>query len=390
MLLKRVEPYQQCVRCIQDTTVPGIRFDAKGECNFCALHDRMVQMFPNDARGEAILQRRADRIRRDGKGRKWDCVVGISGGRDSTYLLWFTVNVLKLRPLAVHFNDGFDNPVAGENMVNACQKLGVELRTVTSDWREAKDLKIMMLKASTPDLNLGTDVGIGSSLYGVAAKEGIRHILIGQSFRTEGIKPLKWAYFDGTYLKEVHKQLGTFPLRPWRAEDPGFHLEPKHLLYYTVVKRISVFTPLYYHNYIRKNVSELITRELGWVDPGAHYFDDLYHALIAHVLRVKFNADMRLNSYSALVRSGQMTREEALERVQSVYAIEDPDVIRLCIKRLGMTREEFDRYMDLPHKTFLDYPTSYNTLKRFRWVIWLLCRLRLLPEVAYDKYFKTL
>ncbi len=182
--------YCQCKRCVQDSTVPGIVFDAQGVCNFCSFHDRMEKVFPNGEAGRKFLERIIIKLKRRGKNKKYDCIVGVSGGRDSTYLLWVVVKVWQLRPLAVHFNDGFDNPVAGENMVRACKLLGVELRTITSDWRESKELKIDFLKASTPDMNMGTDIGIASSLYGVAHKEKIHFIFIGQSFRTEGVKPL--------------------------------------------------------------------------------------------------------------------------------------------------------------------------------------------------------
>jgi len=169
---------QTCTRCVQDTTVPGITFDTHGICNFCHFHDLLSQIFPNDERGEKILEKIFREIKTKSKKKKYDCVIGISGGRDSTFLLYLAVIKWGLRPLAVHFNDGFDNPVAGENMLNACKKLNVELRTITSDWREAKELKIDFLNASVPDINLGTDIGIASSLYGVAAKEKINYIFL--------------------------------------------------------------------------------------------------------------------------------------------------------------------------------------------------------------------
>ncbi|MFN8297501.1 MAG: N-acetyl sugar amidotransferase [Chitinophagales bacterium] len=379
--------YRVCVRCVQDSTVPGIRFDAKGVCNFCALHDKLCSIFPEDERGEAFLNKTFAAIKKQGQGKKYDCVVGISGGRDSTYLLWNVVKRWGLRPLAVHFNDGFDNPVAGENMLRAVKLLGVELRTITSDYREGKELKIDFLKASTPDLNMGTDIGIASSLFGVAAKENLNYILIGQSFRTEGVKPLSWSFFDGDYLRAVHKQFGTTPLRAWKPEDPGFNLGIREMFYYTAVRGIKTILPFYNFPYNRKEATELIKRELGWVYPGAHYYDDLYHSLIKYVHRVKFHIDMNMNSDSALVRSGQMPREEALARAHSVYAIEDPKVIELCIKRLGLTQDEFDSYMQLPPKTFRDYPTSYPYIRAARLPIWLFSQLHLLPRVTYLKYF---
>jgi N-acetyl sugar amidotransferase len=382
-------PYKICVRCIHDTTVAGIEFDDKGECNFCKVHDELCKQYRNDAVGSEILARKLEKVKRKGKNKKYDCVIGVSGGRDSTYLLFKAVKEWNLRPLAVHFNDGFDNPVGGENILNAVQILNVDLVTITSDWREAKDLKISFLKASTPDLNQGTDVGIASSLFGVAHKYGIKTILFGQSFRTEGIKPISWTYFDGDYLRNVQKLLGSVPLRKWTANDPGFNLGIKELTYYNVFKGIKVIAPLYYCNYVRSNADEIISKELKWVNPGAHYYDDLYWSLINYVHRVKFNIDLRINSYSALIRSGQMTRETALERVSKVYEIEDPKIIDLCIKRLGITRADFDEYMKLPPKNFRFYPNSYYYMTKFSWAIKLLTIVGFLPKSVYLKYFKN-
>ncbi len=379
--------YRVCCRCVQDSTVPGISFDDKGVCNFCRLHDKLLKMFPSGEKGRRILKKKFSRIRKSSEKRRYDCVVGISGGRDSTHLLWKCVKEWGLRPLAVHFNDGFDNPVAGENMVRAVDELGVDLRTVTSDWREAKDLKITFLKASVPDLNLGTDIGIASSLYQMALQEGVKYIIIGQSFRTEGIKPLSWSFFDGDYLRNVQRSLGKVSLRPWRPCDPGFNLGMRELAYYTICQGIRTITPLYYTDYVREDAEQVIRDELGWVYPGAHYFDDLYHSLIKYVHRLKFNIDLNMNSDSALVRSGQMSRKEGLKRAHSTYHIEDPRIIDLCIKRLGMTHDEFKQIMKLPPKTFRDYPTSYDFMRVLKYPIWLFSRMHLVPKIAYDKYF---
>jgi N-acetyl sugar amidotransferase len=380
-------PYQQCKRCIMDTTVPGISFSPEGECNFCALHDKMAAEFPNDHRGEAIIQKWVSKIKVAGKGKKYDCVVGISGGRDSSYTIHYVKKVLGLNPIAVHFNDGFGNPVAGENMVKACKILGVELRTITSDWRESKDLKLAFLKASTPDMEEGTDIGIATSLYGVAAKENIKYVIIGQSFRTEGIAPLSWNYLDGKYLYAVHKQFGTVPLRKWHPHDPGFNLGIREMFYYSIQKGIRTVPLLYYHDYVRKDVDRLLESELSWTNPGAHYFDDLYQSVMSHLNRVKFGIERRLFNYSALIRSGQMDRNEALERIKSTYSIEDPKIISLCIKRLGLTQEEFDSIVSAPPRTFRDYPSNYTLIRWMRIPIWIACKMSLLPGSAYDKYF---
>lgn len=379
--------YQQCTRCVQDSTIPGISFDMDGICNFCHAHDKLEKIFPNDSKGEKIISNFIKKIKYKGRRKKYDCVVGFSGGRDSTFLLYLAVKEWGLRPLAVHFNDGFDNPVAGENMLNAVKILNVDLRTITSDWRESKELKIDFLKASTPDLNMGTDIGIAAALYGVAAKENIKYILIGQSFRTEGIKPLSWSFFDGDYLRNVHRKFGTKPLRKWTPNNPGFNLGTKELLYYSIFRQIKVFLPMYYYNYIRKDADILLSNKLKWIYPGAHYFDDLYHSLIKYVHRVKFNIDMNMNSDSALVRSGQLNGEDALKRVHGIYAIEDEKIIDLCIHRLGLTKDEFEKIIKLPPKTFRDYKTSYRYIRLARYLILILSKMHLIPRITYYKYF---
>ncbi len=380
--------YQLCVRCVQDTSTPGITFDSSGVCFYCHLHDQLCRAYPNEGpEGRRALAKLIDSIKTGGAGKPYDCVIGVSGGRDSSFLLHLAKKEWGLRPLAVHFNDGFDNPVGGENMIKQVRHLGVELRTITSDWRLAKDLKITELKASTPLMNSGTDVGIGASLYGVAAKEGIKHILFGQSFRTEGLKPLCWAYFDGDYLRAIHKRFGRVEFPPWEPTAPGYSLGVKELAYYLIVKGIRVLAPLYNYPYVRREAEEIMARDFGWVYPGAHYFDDLYWALISHVQRIKFGVDIRRTSYAALVRSGQMERRAALEALEEIYVIEDEDVIRLCIDRLGITRDEFDEYMRLPPRNFTDYPNSLNLLNKVKYPIWVLCRLGFLPLSVYDKWF---
>ena len=144
---------------------------------------------------------------------------------------------------------------------------------------------------------------------------------------------------------------------------------------------------MYYWDYNRAEATKRITDELEWVYPGAHYYDDLYHSLIKYVHRTKFNIDMNMNSDSALVRSQQMSRDVALKRAHSVYAIEDEKVIDLCIKRLGLTKKEFEQYMSYTPKTFRNYKTIYNTIRFFKIPVYLMSKLHLIPRITYDKYF---
>jgi len=369
-----------------DTSVPRISFDSEGICNYCYFQSDLEVDYPIGPAGDKHLTKLYKKIRLQGRDKKYDCVVGLSGGRDSVYLLYHLTKTIGLRCLAVHFNDGFGNPIAGKNMQNITNKLNVDMRTISADWRESKDIKLTCLKSSTPDLNLGLDLGLAAALYGVAAAENLNYVFIGQSFRTEGVAPLEWNYLDGFYLEALHKKFGSVVLRPWKPNDPGFHLNWHHLLYYIVYRRIKVVTPFYYMNYVRTDVDEIIKREVGWVDPGAHYFDDLYQALLTHVLRRKFKIDRRKFNYSALIRSGQMSRDEALSRMESVYNVEDPKVISLCIKRLGITEVEFEELLATPPKTFRDYPNLLGIIRKFSFFIKIIALLHLVPKTTYRKY----
>ena len=266
---------QICTRCIVDTSVPGYSFGSNGECAYCRTHDLLEKEYPLTEEGEKQWEQQVETMKQKGKGKPFDLVHGISGGRDSMYSLYLLSQKYGLRIIAVHFNDGFGNPVAGENMQKACDKLGVELRTITSDWRESKDIKIAFLKASTVDMEIGTDLGIATSLYGTAAKYDCKYVSIGQSFRTEGVCPMEWNYLDGRYLKKVHEMYGSVELRPWQPFDPGFNLNIWHMAYYLLYKGIKTISPLYQLPYVRDDVDDLLKKELDWVKPGAHYFDDL-------------------------------------------------------------------------------------------------------------------
>jgi hypothetical protein len=352
------------------------------------MHKKWEKIFPNDIQGEEILTKHIEAIKKAGRKNKYDCIIGISGGRDSMYLLYKAVVDWKLRPLAVHFNDGFDNPIAGENMLKAVRKWNVELRTITSDFRECKDLKLVDLKASTPLLNNGTDVGIGAALYSTAYKEKVKHILFGQSFRTEGIRPIAWAYFDGDLLRAQHKLFGKIPLRKWSPENAGYNLGVKEMFFYSVLNRIKVLSPLYYCKYVKNEVQGILESEFGYEHPGAHYLDDLYWSLITYIHRVKFNIDFRLIEYSAFIRSGQMTRDEALSKVNEPdMVLENEKVISLCIKRLGITRGDFDDFMNIPPQNWWSYPNSYSKMVWAKPLILLLVRAGFFTQIVYDKYF---
>tara|TARA_Y100000590_G_C15380090_1_gene885976 strand:- start:94 stop:828 length:735 start_codon:yes stop_codon:yes gene_type:complete len=243
------------------------------------------------------------------------------------------------------------------------------------------------MKASVPDMQLGTDLGIASSLYSVAAKEKIKYILSGVSFRTEGIVPLDWNYLDGKYLKSIIKKYGNNSLRKWKPYDSGFNFDTREFFYYSIIKRIRFIPLLYYVNYLRPEAEKIIKKEFEWVYPGAHYMDDLFQSLMTYILRVKFNIEFRRFNYSALIRSGQLERRDALEKIKNIYSSEDKKTIDLCINRLGLGKNDIDNIMQLKPRSFLNYKTNYNLIKTLKYPIKLFCKLGILPPSLYLKFF---
>lgn len=373
-----------CSRCILDTTVPSIRFDEKGVCNYCKIHDEMEKKYPLNEQGQQRLNQLVNEIKSKGKNNEYGCVVGISGGTDSTYCLYLAKK-LGLRPLAVHLDNGWNSDIAVNNMEKAVTKLDIDLKTVTCDWKEFKNLQISFLKASVPDAEIPTDIAIHSVLYQVAAEEGIHYIINGHSFRAEGTTPLGWTYMDGRYIKSVNKKF-------WETKMKSFpNLTISNLLYYVFVKRIKTVRLLYYLDYRKEDTKKILEKELGWEYYGGHHFESIYTRFVAsYLLPEKFNIDKRKIEYSALVRSNQMTRDEALEKIKEppiseAQLREDRDYV---IKKLGLTEAEFEEILSAKPKTFLDYPTYYSIIKKLRVPIKLACKFNLLPEIFYEKYFR--
>ena len=371
-----------CSRCILDSSIPGIRFDDRGICNYCKIHDGLEKQHPIGELGQQKLNQMVDEIKRRGKNKKYDCIIGVSGGTDSTYTLYMAKE-LGLRPLAVHFDNGWDSEIAINNMKNAVKKLDVDLKIVTCDWEEFKDLQISFLKASTPDAEIPTDLAIQAVLFRVAAEEGVHYRIAGHSFRNEGLSPLEWSYMDGKYIKSVHKKFGKHELK--RFSD----LTISDLLYYIFVKRIRAAYPLEYIDYRKEEAKKILKKELGWNDYGGHHYESIYTRFVAsYLLPKKFGIDKRKIEYSAFVRSGQMTREQASEKlkeppISEEQARKDREYV---IEKLGLTDEQFEEIMSADPKTFRDYHTNYPTIKALRVPIKLACMFNLLPPTFYEKF----
>ncbi len=372
---------QICSRCILDTTVSDIWFDEKGECKYCKINDEMEKEHPLDSLSDQRLKELVEKIKKDGANKPYDCIVGTSGGRDSTYTLLKAVE-LGLRPLAVHFDNGWNTEISVKNIKRATDKLDIPLHTVVADWEEFKDLQVAFLKSSTPDADIPTDYAIYSVLFKVAAQEGVKYILNGHSFRTEGTSPISWTYMDGRYVRSVHRKFGkirkitTFPV-----------LTLYNLLYYAFIKGIKDVRILEYMEYNKKNVDDVLKSKLDWEYYGGHHHENVYTKFFqSYYLPQKFKIDKRKTELSALIRSGQIKREDALKEVGSSTYQYDPAVVEYTRNKLELSVEEFDQIMKNPIKSHDDYPTYLPLIKLLRWPIKITTQLKILPRILYLKY----
>jgi N-acetyl sugar amidotransferase len=373
--------YKTCTRCVMDERAPKIRFDADGVCTHCHVHDMLARMFPTGEQGDAFLKKMADRMKRDGRGRQYDCIVGLSGGRDTTYCLYKCVQ-LGLRPLAVHFDNGWDSEIAKNNIQRVCDKLDVDLHTIIADWEESRELTNCTIRASLPYIDLTDDIGIVRALYDSAAEEGVRWIIHSHSFRTEGINPLLWNYVDGRLVRSLIRRFGRMQLKHFKNVDL------RHFLYWAVIKRINVFTITNHYDDADAEIDEFLKREFGWQDTGGWHFDNEIFGLQCYYTRHKFGFDWRMVEVAALVREGLMSRAEGLAKLDEVPAIERKEIVDYALKKQGISEAEFAEIMAAEPKYFTDYPTYYPILKLFRLPIKWLCRMNVLPPHAYEKYFE--
>jgi N-acetyl sugar amidotransferase len=374
-----LNPFVTCVRCLCDTTISSITFDASGVCNFCKSHDRVASRYPLNS-DNLELSKLVDAIKKSGSGKTYDCLVGVSGGTDSSFTLWWTKQ-LGLKPLAVHFDNGWNTEQSVRNIKRITDKLDVDLITYVVEWEEFKDLQLSFLKAAVPCIETPTDVAIHSVLYQTAAKEGIQYILGGQSFRTEGTVPREWSYLDSTYIQTVHRKFGKVALHSY----PQLSL-PK-IFYYTFIRGIRNIPLLNYTEYNKIVAKEKLRIEFDWSDYGGHHYENIYSQFaFGWYLPRKFGIDKRKISLSGPVRSGQMSREEAVSKLELAPPVSD-DIIGYVTNKLGITQTQFDSFMTLPPRSFRDYFTSYDFLKHLRIPVKVAVKMKFFTPVLYEKYY---
>ncbi len=358
------QDYKVCSLSVMDTIAdPDITFDDKGICNYYYEYQERAKnrLFNADP---SKLDEIISKIKRAGAGKDYDCLIGISGGVDSTYVAYLTKE-LGLRPLAVHFDNGWNSELAVKNIENILNKLGIDLFTYVIDWEEFKSLQLAFLRASTPDAEIPTDHAIFALLFKIASEHNIKYILNGNNFATESVMPRTWSYghIDWKYVKEINNRFGDSGLSTYPK------LTPLNFSYYTLVKRIRIVSILNYINYQKHDAMELLQTRLGWKYYGGKHYESIYTRFFqGYMLPVKFKIDKRKAHLSTLIFSGQMSREQALAELEKPIYPEElfREDYEFVLKKLSLSESEFSKIMALPAKTFRDYPNSSNYMKLLR------------------------
>ena len=349
--------YQICSRCVMDTTDPAITFNEQGHCNHCTeFIEKRAHFSYKGAESDQALENLIQQIKVQGKGKEFDCIVGLSGGVDSSYTAW-KAKQLGLRVLGVHMDNGWNSIEANQNIRNLASKLQIEYECVVLDWQEFKQIQRAFLKASVPEADTPTDIAILSVLHRIAAKHGVKYILSGGNFATEGILPKHWHYNakDLRYFSHICQSFGSVRLKSFPTF--GFMRET----YYKIFKGLRM---IYFLNYVPFDKNESITllkRELDWQDYGGKHYESKYTGFIqAYYLFNKFNIDYRRATYSSQICAGAVDRMEAIEglKLQPYNNEKVEQEIKYIAKKLDFSEAEFKEILALAPHWYSDYPND--------------------------------
>ncbi len=370
-----------CRRCIYDETVSGISFDEEGVCNYCRMMEGFKEKYKTGTpEGEAELQRILEQVKEDGKGKKYDCIVGVSGGTDSSYLL-VKLKEWGLRPLAVHLDNTWNTAIATENIKVLLDALDIDLYTHVVDNREMDDIYKSFLKAGVPELDAAVDIGILELLDRTAAKFNIRYIFEGHSYATEGISPLNDAYFDGKYIKDIHNKFGTVPMKTYPL------LTFWHFMKWIFVKRIKRIRPFWYINYCKEDAQKYLEEHYGWKNYGGHHLENrISQFRYSWYDYKKFGLDIRNVSLAAAVRSGFKDREEAIQEYFYQEPYLEEHVLDYVKERLNYTDEDLENILKSEKKRYTDYKTYKKYFRMLKPVFYLCMKANLVAESFYVKY----
>jgi len=344
-----------------DTSDPLIEFDGHGICNHCTeFIDKRSNHNYQGEESDRILSDLVSEMKKAGKGREYDCVLGVSGGIDSSYAAYVAVKH-GLRVLAVHLDNGWNSEDAVLNIRYVAEKLGIDYMSYVLDWEEFKDLQLAFLKASVPEAETPTDIAIPAALHKVAAENGIRYIISGGNFATEGILPKCWHYNakDTTYLKHIQKTFGTRKLKKFPLF--GFVEEA----YYKLVKGMRIIYVLNHVPYAKDEAMHLLQTELNWRYYGGKHYESKYTGFIqSYYLYTKFNIDYRRATLATQICTGEATREDALKEL-SQPPFNDAKVAlekEYIAKKLGISEQAFEDILAQTAKFYWEYPNDEKRL----------------------------
>jgi N-acetyl sugar amidotransferase len=340
-----------------DTTDSRIVFDEHGVCDHCISFKRdVLPHWHPDETGAAMFRQIVERIKASGKGRDFDCIMGMSGGLDSSYLLHLAVSEFGLRPLVFHVDGGWNTDIAVNNIQVLVDKLGLDLYTEVINWQEMRDFQLAFFKSGVPHLDIPQDHAFVATLYHFANKHGIKYILNGGNYSTECVRnPLEWLYYgtDMAQLRDIHRRFGTVELRTYPFSSILFHK-----FYLRYIRGVQVIKPLNLLPYTKEHASKVLSERYGWRPyPQKHFESRFTRFYEGYWLPTRFGYDTRRVQYSSLIQTGQMTREDALERLSKpAYdpATIDEDFEYIATK-LGITVDELRGYHQMPLKTYRDY-----------------------------------
>lgn len=352
---------QICSNCIMDTTDPDITFDDNGKCDYCRnFEENILPDWHTDDRGRRELEEIANKIKIAGKGKDHDCLIGISGGVDSSYVALIAKERLGLRPLLFHVDAGWNSEISVSNIHRLIDGLGLDLYTDVIDWSEMRDLQVAFFRAQLANIDIPQDLAFFSSLYNFAMKHNFKYILTGANYSTECVRePNEWgAYFptDMRFVKDIHGLFGEHPLKTFPNADIF-----KYKLYYRFIKGMKVVAPLNYVPYIKEDAIEELTERFGWQKYAQKHHESRFTRFVeCYWLPRKFGHDRRKAHLSSLILTNQMTRNEALERISRPEISEEimAEDFEYVAKKLNLSVSELQELFKGENKTYRDYKNN--------------------------------
>ena len=371
---------QICSTCIYDEKISSINFDSNGVCNYCHQIEKIKQEFKTGTpAGKKKFLDIIDELKLQSRKKKYDVIIRVSGGTDSSYLLHLACE-LGLRPLAVHYDNTWNTSIATQNIKAMVSKLNIDLYTYVVDAQEQDQILLSFMKAGICGVDAATDLALAEVMYRAANKYGIKHVFEGHCFQAEGISPIGTSYTDGRFIKSVVQKYSNIKLKSY----PRMHF--LQFLRWVLFNRIKKIRPLWYLDYDKVSARNLLQEKYGWEYYHGHHLENRISAFDhSFFMPQKFKVDQRNNSLGAEVRSGKKTKEAALEEYNSLPHMEEGTVTYVR-KRLGLSEDEFTEIMEGQITTFKDYKTYKKLFEFCRPLFAVLARYELVPVSFYLKY----